>query len=150
MAESSKYGKYIVTELKRSIAEAAWTNADVVQEADKGQGGRVLFLDNDVVPGAFYVETAWAFPRGEIKDPRSVAEPHSHDYDEVLCMFGTNPDNVYDLGGEVEFWLEDELHLLTKSCILFIPNGLRHCPLIYRRVDRPIFNFTTHHGHMYF
>ena len=86
----------------------------------------------------------------EIKEPKSVAEPHRHNYDEVLCMFGTNPEDPYDLGGEVEFWLEDEKNILTRSCIIFIPKGLQHCPLIYRRVDRPIFNFTTHHGKMYF
>jgi hypothetical protein len=84
--DTSKYGKYIVTELKSNIAEAAWTNADAVQAAGKGRGGRVLFLDDEIVPGAFYVETAWAFPRGEIKEPKSIAAAHRHDHDEVLCI----------------------------------------------------------------
>ena len=34
--------------------------------------------------------------------------------------------------------MEDEKYLLTKSCLFFVPNGLRHCPLTVRRVDRPI------------
>jgi hypothetical protein len=147
--DKSKYGKYIVTELKSNIDEASWTNAGVVQAAGKGRGGRVLFLDSEVIPGAFYVETAWSVPRGPIKEPKSVAEPHKHDYDEVLAMFGTDLDNPYELNGEVEFWLGDEKHILTKSCIIFIPKGLMHCPLIYRRIDKPIFNFTTHSGKMY-
>jgi hypothetical protein len=148
--DTSKYGKYIVTGLKSNIAEASWTNPEVVQAAGEGHGGRVLFLDDEVIPGAFYVETAWSSPQGLIEEPISVAEPHKHDYDEVLAMFGTDLDKPYELNGEVEFWLGDEKHIITKSCIIFIPKGLTHCPLIYRRIDKPIFNFTTHPGKMYY
>jgi quercetin dioxygenase-like cupin family protein len=146
MAET-KYGKYIVTKLKQNIVDAPWTN--VVEPIPKEQGLRVLWLDSEVVPGAFYIETVWAFRQGIIKDPKSVAEPHKHDYDEVLAMFGTDFNDPYELNGEVEFWLGDEKHILTKTCIIFIPRGLMHCPLIYRRVDKPIFTFTTHSGKMY-
>ncbi len=146
MAEK-KYSKYIVTNLKPNIAEASWTNP--IQTAGSGKGGRLLFLDSELVPGAFYVETAWSFPQKPGHEPRTVAEAHKHEYDEVLAMFGTSTEDPYDLGGEVEFWLGDEKYILTKSCIIFIPSGLMHCPLIYRRVDRPIFNFSTHGGKMY-
>jgi hypothetical protein len=143
----TKYGKYIVKQLKSNIAEASWINP--VQAAGKDRGGRLLFLDQEVVPGAFYVETTWSFPRGVITEPKSVAEPHKHDYDEVLGMFGTDLNDPYELNGEVEFWLGDEKHIITESCIIFIPRGLMHCPLVYRRIDKPIFNFTTHPGKMY-
>jgi hypothetical protein len=146
MAET-KYGKYIITELKQNIDEASWVNP--VQAAGKGQGGRVLFLDNEVVPDAFYVETVWCPPRGLIKEPRSVAEPHKHDHDEVIAHFGTDLNDPYELNGEIELWLGDEKHILTKTCIIFIPKGLMHCPMIYRRIDKPIFTFTTHPGKMY-
>jgi len=145
--ESTK--KYIITELKKDIVEAPWTNR-VIPRAGNGKGGRVLWIDDDVMPGSFYVETAWAFPMAEETKPESVASPHKHDHDEVLCLFGTDPQDPYDLCGEVEFWLGGEKHILTKSCIIFIPKGMEHCPLIYHRVDRPIFNFTTHHGKMYY
>ena len=108
-----------------------------------------MFLDDEVIEGAFYVETAWSAPRGPEEEPRTVAEAHTHDYDEVLAMFGTDLSNPYDLNGEVEFWLGNEQHILTRSCIIFIPKGIVHCPLIYRRVEKPIFNFSTHAGSMY-
>lgn len=146
MAET-QYGKYIITELKQSINEASWTNP--VQAAGKGHGGRLLFLDNEVVPGAFYVETAWSPPRGLVKEPKSVAEPHKHDYDEVLAMFGSDLDDPYELNGEVEFWLGEEKHTLTRTCIVFVPKGMMHCPLTVKRIDRPIFEFTTGPGTMY-
>jgi hypothetical protein len=150
--DGTKYGKYIITQLKSNIAEASWTNPNI-QAAGKGRGGgrggRVLFLDSEVVPGAFYVEVAFGGPQKTKQKPRSVAEPHKHDYDEVLAMFGTDLSDPYALNGEVEFWLGDEKHIITKSCIIFIPKGLMHCPLIYRNVEKPIFSFTTHHGKMY-
>jgi hypothetical protein len=64
---------------------------------------------------------------------------HVHDFDEVIGFFGSDPQNPHDLGGEVEFWMEDEKYMLTKSCLIFIPKGMRHCPLRVTRVDRPIF-----------
>ncbi len=143
----TKYGKYIVTQLKPNIAEAPWTNP--VQDVEKGRGGRMLFLDSEVVPGAFYVETVWALPHKPEKEPGNVAEPHKHDYDEVLGLFGSDMNDPHELFGEVEFWLGDEKHILTKTCLVFIPRGLMHCPLIYRRIDKPIFTFTTHSGKMY-
>jgi hypothetical protein len=152
MAES-KYGKYIVTELKRKVVEAPWSPP--ASEAGKGQSGRILFLDNEVVPGAFYVECVWIMPPQEglsetENRPRGASvKPHTHDYDEVIAFFGTNPDDLHDLGGEVELWLGDEKHIITKTCMVFIPAGLQHCPLTFHRVDRPIFHFTTGTGKMY-
>ena len=58
-------------------------------------------------------------------------------------------DDPYDLGGEIELWLEDEKHTLTRTCIVFVPKGMMHCPLTVRRIDRPIFEFTTGPGTMY-
>jgi mannose-6-phosphate isomerase-like protein (cupin superfamily) len=47
------------------------------------------------------------------------------------------------MGGEVEFWMEDEKFIINKSCMIFVPAGVKHCPLYLKRVDRPIFHFTV-------
>ena len=64
------------------------------------------------------------WPGGDDVYPET-AEPHSHahDYDETLGFFGTDPADLYDLGGEIEFWIEDEKFMLTRSCLIFIPQG---------------------------
>jgi hypothetical protein len=128
----SKYGKYIITEMKSSLTEAAWTHP--VRNAEGGKDGRVLWLDSEVLPGAFYLETVWAYPRAADepfnKYPQTIAEAHVHDFDEVLCFFGTNFADPHQLGAEVAFWLGEEEHLITKSAVIFIPKGLRHCPLV--------------------
>jgi hypothetical protein len=38
---------------------------------------------------------------------------------------------------------EDEPHIITSSALIFIPKGMKHCPLILKRVDEPIFHFST-------
>ena len=68
---------------------------------------------------------------------------HTHESDEIIGFFGSDPENPHDLGGEVEIWLEDEKHIITKSCLIFVPRGMKHCPLEIKRVDRPIFHFST-------
>jgi hypothetical protein len=105
-----------------------------------------MYLDNEYPKGAFYLECDWfwkAYP------DKVFARAHIHDWDEMISFFGSNPKEVTDLGGEIEFWIEDEKFILEKSCTVFIPKGMKHCPVIVKRVDRPIFHFTTGLGGKY-
>lgn len=150
----SKYGKYIINKLQQPVEEAPWNPP--VTAAGKGTGGRVLYLDNDVIPGAFYMETVWIMPRPALtKEQVEAAKkrgpgPHTHKIDEVIAFFGTNHNDPYDLGAEVELWLGDEQHIITKTSLVFVPAGLKHCPLVFRKVERPVFHYTTFAGKQYF
>jgi hypothetical protein len=132
----TKYGKYIITEQKNEL-HGPWEPQYRDDEMKK-----MLCLDDKVLKGAFYVDSAWFFPgmvgRDESQDN---IKPHSHDYDEVQAVFGTNLEDPNDLGGELEFWLGDEKQVITKSCLIFIPRGLKHGPIYWRRLDKPIFHF---------
>ena len=68
---------------------------------------------------------------------------HTHDADEIIGFFGSNHKDPYDLGGEIAVWIEDEQHILNRTSMIFLPSGMAHCPLVIRRVDRPIFHFST-------
>jgi hypothetical protein len=136
MAER-RYEKYVIQELKAPIsAEGAATYAEWAT--------RILWLDEDIVPGAFQVNCSWYN-----KPSKHGATAHRHDYDEVIAFFGGDPDNPTDLCGEVEFWIEDEKYTLTKSTLIFAPAGIKHCPLEVIRADRPIFHFTVVMGGKY-
>lgn len=138
MAEP-KYSKYIVSDLKIP-EEKQKIAADYAKYAK-----RILWLDENVVEGAFHMNTAWY-----LKEATTLEDvPHTHESDEIIGFFGNNADDPYDLGGEIEIWLEDEQYILSRTCMLFVPAGLKHCPLIIRRVDRPIFHFTTVPGGQY-
>ncbi len=136
MAE--KYRKYIVTDLK--VPEEVQKNAARYAK----RATRILWLDDKVIEGALYTTCAWYWKASDEGE-----NGHTHDFDELIAFCGGDPENPHDLGGEVEFWIEDEKYLLTKSCLIFIPKGLRHCPLRVRRVERPIFHFTVGTGGRY-
>jgi hypothetical protein len=133
----TKYGKYLITELKPKAARGSWE-----PEYREDEIKQVLYLDSNVLRGAFYVDTAWFFPGLAKRDEsQDTIKPHSHDYNEVQAVFGTDPGNPHDLGGELEFWLGDEKQIITRSCLIFIPGGLRHGPIYWRKIERPIFHF---------
>ena len=62
---------------------------------------------------------------------------------------GTNPEDPYDLCGEVEFWIDGEQNIIDRSFIVFVPAGIKLGPLSIRRIDRPIFRFTAGMGTSY-
>ena len=139
----AKYGKHIITRVKSDLKAPSYR--DDAAEIAAGNHTRLLYLDDEVIKGAFYVECVWYWRGSE----RSIVGAHTHAFDEVIAFLGTNREDPQDLCGEVELWLKDEKHILTKSCLLFVPKGMKHCPLIIRRVDRPIFHFTTGPGGRY-
>ena len=136
MAET-KYGKYIITGVKSALEFPSYRRD--AAEIAAGSHTRLIYLDEEVIKGAFYVECVWYWKGSE----QPIVGAHTHPFDEVIAFFGTNPEDPQDLCGEVELWLEDEKHILTKSCLVFVPKGMKHCPLHIRRVDRPIFHFTA-------
>jgi hypothetical protein len=131
--DKTKYGKYIVTELKVPEGYGA-------SESPDESRARLLFLDDSVVKGAFYLSAAWY-----LKDSDAHVPPpsHTHEHDEIIAFFGTNNEDIHDLCGELEIWLGGEQHFVTKSCLIFVPKGLSHCPFWVRKIERPILHFTT-------
>lgn len=160
-----KYGKYITTELKQGVVMPGFKGPQKIGQGyvDGYRMGleHVIWMDNEVIPGAFYAECTWIWPstykdqrprpkltREEIEKMPGIA-PHAHAFPEVLTMFGTNMNDPTDLGGEIEFWLEDEQFILTKSFLAYIPAGMKHCPLKSYRMDIPIFHYTVGPGQRY-
>ena len=141
MAER-KYEKYIQTELKLPQNAREWD----IEHQYYDRATRILWLEDEIMKGAFSVICSWYWKATE----KEGSPSHVHDFDEVVGFLGSDYENPADLGGEVEFWLEDEKYMLTKSCLIFCPKGLRHCPLRVVRADRPIlflaFSVTDKYG----
>jgi hypothetical protein len=134
-----KYQKYILTDLK--LPEEQQKRADIYAK----RATRILWLEDFVIKGAPSIICSWYWKATETEGTPA----HTHDFDEVIGFIGSDPDNPRDLCGEVELWLEDEKYMLTKSCLIFVPKGLRHCPLRVVRVDRPILFLAVGTGSKY-
>jgi len=161
-----KYGKYICTELTKNI------NLPGYRAGEKGMLGQglldgkrrfmehMVWMDSTVLPGAFYAEGVWFWPQNMKNMPirevtpeeakkNPVLAPHAHPFPELLSYFGTNMDDPSDLGGVIEFWIEDEKFVMDKSFVVYIPENTKHCPLKALRMDRPMFHFTMGPGQTY-
>jgi hypothetical protein len=122
-----KWEKNILTEL------TVPSDIQYRQEKYNQRARRILWLEDEMIKGAFSVICSWYLKATEEEGTPS----HVHDFDEVCGFFGNNPDHPEDLGGEIDFWMEDEKYTLDKSCLIYIPRDIRHCPLRVTRVDRP-------------
>ncbi len=96
---------------------------------------RVIYMDDSVVPGSFYVEAVWAVDAL----PEREHPEHTHDYDEICGFVGSNMEDTTDLGGEITFSIAGEKMVITKTCFIFIPAGVSHGGLGFRKITKPVF-----------
>lgn len=68
-----------------------------------------------------------------------VDKPHTHDFDEFLCFIGTNPE-THEFAAEIELSLgqEGEIQIINTASVVCVPKGLIHCPLNFKKIDKPI------------
>lgn len=118
MAET-KYGKYLKT---HSITDAPFGPVFNFSGEEDFQSDFSMF--------AIYVTEAVLMEE----------TAHSHDFDMYLVFCGSDPDNMNDLGAEIElsFGEEEEKHIITIPTVVYIPKGLKHCPLNFKKVDKPV------------
>lgn len=69
--------------------------------------------------------------------------PHRHKVDEYLFFLGGMMPNVFEFDADIEFSLgtpgEDaKTYHITKPTVIRIPAGVTHCPLNFKRIDKPV------------
>ena len=103
------------------------------KETEPGMTGTSIFAHNNeykngTTLGYHCINTNYEVPRS-----------HSHDFHELLCFIGGNPEDINDLGAEISICLGDELeeHIITTATVVTIPPGLKHCPLKVKKITKP-------------
>jgi mannose-6-phosphate isomerase-like protein (cupin superfamily) len=114
---------------------------------------RVAHIDSEVVPGSsFHAEASWIWPeeRSGLKG-RDVTfvDTHTHPFPEIIAFFGTDFDDIHNLHGEVELWVEEKKYKINRSFAAIIPEGVEHGPLTVRNVRKPVFHYTVGHAGLY-
>ncbi len=132
--EKGRYDGLIVSELKHEPEMSPEFRAVYEKFAR-----RILWIDGNVVPGAFQMNTSW-YNRVPEKDP--VFAEHAHPSAEIIGFFGSDPEEPNDLRGEIVVELGGEPHTITRSSMIFVPPNLPHAIRILR-VDAPIFHFSV-------
>jgi len=96
---------------------------------------RVIYIDDRIIPGSFYVEAVWV-----VGSVPKVHPEHSHpDHDEILGFVGSNMDDPNNLGAEIDLVVDGKKMTITKTCFIHVPAGVQHGGLCFRKIDRPVF-----------
>ena len=119
--------KYIRTNVTRASRHEAVTAPIPVLKSDEGYGNMDFFMYWKCVDKPYTDES----------------EPHRHEFDQYLVFLGGDPHDMLNLGGEIELTLSEdgkhsEKHVFTTYTTVFIKAGLFHCPLVFKKVTKPI------------
>jgi hypothetical protein len=98
----------------------------------------IFWIDEDIIPGAYYGEATWIWPRSY---PNQVTDeylqkntrsqnpmfPHAHDFPELLSWWSGDPDDPDDMSSMGMIMGDEEVPLPT-SWVGYIPAGMLHMP----------------------
>ena len=147
-----KYAHLIVTEDIRpgeSPPDGFLKRMQAQREAgDYLDSFHLLSLNDSLAKGALYYDAVWMQDLHGAHGVQ-VEVQHSHDFDEILGFFGSNQANPRELNAEIELWLEDEQYIIDKTALVFVPRGMNHLPLYFRRIGSSVLFFTVGNGTSY-
>jgi len=122
----TNYEKYLV---RKPIYEAG---APMVSNR---QSPTMTLMSNAHVPESnCYIEPGWIYGMPE---PNPHIHEMTHRYDEIVLHFGSDPDNPEELGGEIDFFVGGQPLKFSTTTALFVPRGVRHGPLIWKKFSKP-------------
>jgi hypothetical protein len=146
-SSGQKYDKYFFYNFEApEIPPAAAKKMEETRQKSKStvEAARFINMNPKRLEGAPYMDFAWLW-KGSSKD--YAESEHVHNFDEFIGFLGTRgPQDPHALGGEIEFWLGGEKYMLTRSCLIFVPKGLKHCPIRFTRIDTPVLFFSGAFG----
>jgi hypothetical protein len=96
----------------------------------------MTFMNRNLVPECdVYVEGGWVWG---MPDPNPHIFDHVHrGFEELVIHFGTNHEHPEELGAEIEFGVEDQTLKVDKTSIVFVPKGMNHGPLVWKKYSAP-------------
>ena len=126
MAES-KYSKYVIREPHMRPPHSEITAPIVAFNRGRVDFPEVKFSINwELIQVPFVMEKAG----------------HTHDWDQLLCFIGSDMNNMFDFGAEIEFFMgegaEAERFFINTTTLIYVPRGMVHGPLEYKKVNKPI------------
>jgi hypothetical protein len=87
-----------------------------------------------VLEANYYIEFGWIYGMPE---PNPHILRHRHDYDELVLHIGGDPRRSEDLGGEIDYYVGGQLLTFDTTSVLFVPKGLVHGPLTWKKFKKP-------------
>jgi hypothetical protein len=74
-----------------------------------------------------------------IHEPLVVIEAaHKHDFDQYLFFVGGDSKDFLEFDADIELTLDGVVKHIDYPSYVFVPKGMMHCPLIVKRVTKPL------------
>lgn len=141
----SKYGKYFLSDNGAPPKKNDYVSLNSLPPFPEIASPQTYFRGASALPGA----TASIGWQVFIAPYKLETIPHTHEEDEFLIFMGaTLPDLCSNFKAEIDLWMGEELekHTITSATVVFIPRGLLHCPLNFRKIDKPVLFHALHLG----
>ncbi len=100
----------------------------------------LTYMSNALVPGSDTC-IAWSWIWQE-PDPNPWRQEHAHEFNQIVLYIGCDPNHPEDLGAEIEFFVDGHGLVFDTSAALFLPAGLKHAPVVWKKVTRPHIQMT--------
>ena len=160
-----EYDKYICTTLQKRHMLPGPTPEQRDKLAAMGKRismEHIHWIDEDVIPGAYYGETTWIWPPDypnqvswqELIDMGMQTPgmfPHVHDFPELLSWWGTDPDNFEDVNS-MGMQIDDEIIPLESGWVAYLPSNMPHMPTRgggSKVTRRPVLHWVSGPGGVY-
>jgi hypothetical protein len=95
--------------------------------------------------GEIYMEEATYHINWQVfTAPNDMENPHIHQgAEEYIYFMGADPMNIFDFDCEIEMFFGDdpdhmESKIITKPTVVRIPANVWHCPILFRKMNKPI------------
>jgi hypothetical protein len=119
------YEQYVVRNPLREVGprEQTWR-----------QNPTMTYMSNNQVNAAnYYVEYGWIWEPTD----RGIGEMVHNNFEEIVLHIGGDPENPEDLGADMEFCMGGKPFAVNTSFAAFIPKGVSHGPLTWKKVRKP-------------
>jgi hypothetical protein len=104
------------------------------------QSPAMTYMSSAQVPVAnCYLEYSWIYG---IPEPNPPVSEHTHNTEEIILYIGGDPKTPEDLGGEIEMFVGGQPLTFSTAVALFVPRGLRHGPVIWKKFNKPHIEMT--------
>ena len=134
--DGTKYGKFFLRDNGEPPKANDFVGLNSLPIFPEIASPQTYFRGASALPGAT-ATIGWQV----FTDPVCWETPHIHKYDEFLIFLGADlPDLCSSFDAEVDLWMGEEMekHTITSTTVVFIPKGVQHAPLNFRKINKPI------------
>jgi hypothetical protein len=119
-----KYDKYLTAEVIKEDPKHPGANVTSTRHLGEKFGGGHLSVDSIYITRPHLM----------------ISQPHKHEFPQYLSFFSANSKDAKDFDAEIEITLgeEGEKHIITSPTAAYIPAGLLHGPMNFKKVNKPV------------